>query len=109
MVAKIKYKITVVNDVQGKICSKCKIWKVLTEFGKNKRLPTGTKLRCKTCCDDEKPQCIYPGCSTKAVHSYEHCTRHGGGPKCEYVDKVGNQCKTARISPHKFCARHGGK
>lgn len=37
------------NGTIGKICSKCKLWYLLTEFGKDNSTQDGLKCRCKSC------------------------------------------------------------
>ena len=106
---KIKYPITTVNEVKGKFCSQCKVWKPLIQFSKNRKHPTGTKVKCRHCLADAKPFCIFPNCTTKAVHGYENCKKHGGGSKCQFIDEEGTKCKTPRRPPHLYCIRHGGK
>jgi len=37
------------EDITGIDCGKCKQWKPLNDFGKDKRTPSGCKSRCKKC------------------------------------------------------------
>ncbi len=41
--------ITVVNEIEGKPCGRCKDWRPLAEFNKDRTRLTGLSIRCKLC------------------------------------------------------------
>ena len=46
---------SIIND-EGRTCSKCRIFKLWSEYSKNKTTATGYQARCKLCCSvGQKP------------------------------------------------------
>ena len=92
-----------------KICTKCKIEKELSEFGKNKRQKDGFHYRCKSCCSEAK---LNPKGTKWKINLREQGKKHCG--KCRDVkpfsefgknkntfDKYQTRCKSCKAKSDK--------